>query len=431
MWLHDVSLLKQTQHTQELMRKIKISHIGLSDITTWLLIFSTCLLVATLPFGYTATHRLSIYIFLGTYLVDYIASSLYKRWEWKNSVKEYLFLCMILFFLLQFIFYPIETHLDFFHKICEDRLSFIAIGVIGIMGINKRLRVEHIAWTCVSVALIASLFLLFHIHGSPDGESIRTYLGTVRIEYFTSHMLFNLYINTAIIFSFYLLRRYKKPSIIAFLIVSIIVFLIIITLSDGRIGMLSGYFITALILTIKLWKRKHILVLFLIISIAAFSILILRHDKFSSFNIHNEPRFVIWNNTISEIEKHPMGMGASTAAYTIMENLKEMVQTGEFTDYTVIQAINENSIYGAHSHSQYLQTTLEYGPIGLLILLSIFILPAFIRNKELYTTTLVYSILYAIQPATDIFVSGMNLIGFLLILLVLVSNDMTPNNSKL
>ncbi len=396
-----------------------------------MLILSICFLIATLPFGYTETFSIAVYILLGTCLLDCFVSGTYKEFKWRNSIKEWLFLLMVLFYLLQFIFYPIGTHLDYFHQISEDRLSFLFIGIIGIMGINKKVKLEYIAWTFVVVAFICSVFLLSFIPSKPDYTILSIYISTIRISNFSSHMHFNLFINTSIIFAFFLIRRYNHYLIKTFFTIAIIVFLSTISVSEGRIGMISGYIITLVILTYYLWKWHKISVLLGLIPLMFFSNIILSNSKLNINTVKNDPRLKIWEYTISEIQEHTWGMGASSAAYTMIDLLQEKIESGELTDETVTKAVLKRSSYGAHSHNQYLQTLLEYGPIGLIVLLAILILPIFARNDNLRIYIGAFCLLCATQLITDIFVSGVLIIGFLLPLLILTSQQVTPDNSKL
>ncbi|MCQ2335674.1 MAG: O-antigen ligase family protein [Paludibacteraceae bacterium] len=396
-----------------------------------MLILSICFLIATLPFGYTETFSIAIYVLLGAYVIDYFVSRIYKGIKFKNGIKEWMFLSMILFYLLQLFFYPIETHLDFFHQISEDRLSFLLIGIIGIMGINKKIKLEYIAWAFVAVAMACSIFLLSFIPSKPDYTTLNIFLATIRVSYFCSHMLFNLFINTSIIFAFFLLRRYNNSLIKAFLIIAIIVFLSTISVSEGRIGIISGYVITITMLTYRLWKWHKISVLLILLPLLFFVYTMSTNHRLNINTIKNDPRLKIWEYTISEIQEHPWGMGASSAAYAMIDLLQKKFDRGELTDEFVTNAVLKRSSYGAHSHNQYLQTLLEYGPIGLFVLLAILILPIFACNNNLRIYTVQFSFLYATQFITDIFVSGIVIIEFLLSFLFLTSQQMTPNNPKL
>lgn len=410
----------------------KLVHIKLSDITSWMLIISVAFLIATLPFGYTEAHRIAIYILLGTYIIDYIVSGVYKDWQWKGNTKKWLFLAMSAFFLLQLIFYPFETHLNYFHQIFEDRLSFLAIGIIGILGVNKKLKLEYVEWVYIIVAFICSAILLsFCLKPMSDLHSLKVYMIDRRLLHFSSHMLFNSFINIAIIFTFHLLDKHKNGWLRATLIAALLTMLITISFSDGRIGLACAYVITLYFLTTMLWKWRNWSIIGVLIPILAISAVIFNNERFSIQRLDKEPRKIIWAETIKNIKDNPLGLGASTAAYKTITSIEELEKKGELYDETLHNAVVERSIYGAHAHNQYLQSTLEYGPIGGLLLLTIFILPIFICHKEIIHTTIAVCFVYATQLSTDILVSGIIPIGLLLTICLLVYYNVTPDNSKL
>ncbi|MCQ2360127.1 MAG: O-antigen ligase family protein [Paludibacteraceae bacterium] len=410
----------------------KSLHIIFSDITSWMLILSVGFLIATLPFGYTGALRIAIYLLLGTYIIDYVVSGVYKGWSWKSNKNKWLYLIMIAFFLLQLIFYPFETHLDYFHQIFEDRLSFLAIGIIGIFGINKRLKLEYAECVYIIVAFLCSATLLSCcLKPMSDWYSLKTHLIERRLFYFSSHMLFNGFINIAIIFSFHFLIKSKNIWLRVALIFALLTMLITISFSEGRIGLICAYATTLFFLTAMLWKWKKWSIIIALIPLLGVSAVIFNNEKFSTQNLNKEPRKIIWAATIRNIKDNPLGLGASTAAYKNLISIEELENQGELYDETVHQAVVERSIYGAHAHNQYLQSTLEYGPIGGLLLLTLLILPMFICHKNITLTTIAVCFVYAMQLSTDILVSGVIPIGLLLTLCLLMSYNITPDNSKL
>lgn len=411
----------------------KSLNIRFSDITSWMLILSIGFLIATLPFGYTSALRTANYLLLGTYIIDYVVSGVYKDWSWRNNTKKWLFVAMIAFFLLQLIFYPFETNLDYFNQILEDRLSFLVIGIIGILGVNKRVKLEYAEWVYIGVAFICSAILLtLCLRTMPDNYySLQVYMANRRIFYFSNHMLFNIFTNVAIIFTFHLLNKYKNPWVRAALITALLTMIVTISFSEGRIGLACAYAVTLFLFSIMLWKWRRWSIIIILIPLLGLSAVIFNNEKFSTQRLDKEPRKIIWAETIKNIKDNPLGLGASTAAYKTLKSIEELENRGELYDETVHKAVVERSVYGAHAHNQYLQSTLEYGPIGGLLLLTLFILPIFISHKSITTTTIAVCFVYAMQLFTDILVSGVIPIGLLLTLCLLMSYNVSEDNSKL
>ena len=103
-------------------------------------------------------------------------------------------------------------------------------------------------------------------------------------------------------------------------------------------------------------------------------------------------------------------------------------QTDEFRDYIDFHQTKLNDC-----HNQYLQTTMEFGIFGLLILLFIYTFPLFVINKQRRILSIIFMFLCMYQSVFDMFLTGQfsGLFGILLICLFSVENDVIRNNQMI
>ena len=126
-----------------------------------------------------------------------------------------------------------------------------------------------------------------------------------------------------------------------------------------------------------------------------------------------EPRIFLWESALSVIKEKPIfGYGISDAQEHF-DIARTKFQTDEYRE-------NWKAHNLLDSHNQYLQTTMEHGIIGLIILLYIYIYPVFLadRNRKLFSFLLLF--LCAYQSTFDMFITGkFSAIFCILVILIL------------
>ena len=125
----------------------------------------------------------------------------------------------------------------------------------------------------------------------------------------------------------------------------------------------------------------------------------------------------LWQSAVSVIKESPVwGVGISDAQEKF-DLARPKYQTEEYRLRWIDSKID--------SHSQYLQTTMEFGIFGLLILLFLYAYPVFIaeNNRKLFSFFILF--LCAYQSVFDMFITGpfSAIFGILMILVLSVENN--------
>ncbi len=373
---------------------------------------------------YFHVQKIFFILFVLSYFVEFFVD---KKWmNIKTSKNKIYFLLMILFFLLALIYYPFESSTKYFSILVVKRLSILGFGLIGIFGLNTKFRISlflnTFIITSVSIVLYLIIFqigLLEFIH-NPDRAQLFTNVRDLKINL---HMMFNFYLNTSIIAIWYIFSSSWKSiklskKVLYFLAFGIIFFALSIT--EGRSGFLASLLIIAGILFWEIWKRKKIigfiigiLIPFVIFGIAS------QKKRMSEPMLKSEPRIFLWKAALEVVKQSPVfGYGINDAQEKF-DSSRTKLQTPEFKEYW-----KESRLLDCHD--QYLQTTMEFGIVGLIILLFIYIYPIFIAVKQRKFLAFLLMSLCAYQSLFDMFITGnfSAMFGILLVIILLAKNDL-------
>ncbi len=393
------------------------------DVLNLLSAFS---MLSSSVFSYNSFIQYSLYLFFVTYFLPFFIESRYKQIRWKK--QNWVFVSMIFYFLLTIFYYPIESDLSNWGRILEHRLPLFAFALVGILGTNQYFKVKNFAYFFIINALLLNVYVLvyklYFIENLPIAYYNPTFIG-VRSFLISTHMKFNLYMNLAIVAVFYLIKiePVSSKAVKLFLFVFGIGLYFVIMLSDGRQGQLMVNVILFLMFA-KLFYKKYKLLLVLI------SVIILSGAIFyvSRSNKGLDARMLIWNDAIETVKNNPViGYGSSSAVEVFHDKLAadDTLMTSYVTDPIVIFAVNKKSLVCTHAHNQLLQSMIEFGVIGLLTILSMLLLPMFFSKKGNRFVTISISVIFAGQLMTDVFVAGMPLITYSLVLVLLL--NLQPN----
>ena len=186
------------------------------------------------------TVIIGYWIFFVTAAADIILNRKYRDLKWSND--KLIYITMIAFFaiipLWQLAINPDFTD-RFFIKEAENHLPFLGIGVIGLFGLNSRIKLIHVGFAMVAAANLVELYILYKagFDNIIYSENRFQLIEAARNKYVNSHMVVNMYFNTAFLFAIYLLSRsrisYKVKILLLIFTVPIIGQLLI---SDGRTG---------------------------------------------------------------------------------------------------------------------------------------------------------------------------------------------------
>lgn len=362
---------------------------------------SCLLLVFALLFHSFEIQKYAYFLFFGSYIVEFFID---KKWQAVKINKTTIyFLVYLAFFVLAFIYYPFEESNKYFKLLIEKRYPLLGFSLIGFFGINHLYKLKYFVNVLVFGSLAVIFYLIFIKIGIKAFIEDTNQFNLMRLEHVNSHMIFNFYLNSSILGTWYLLSnnwRSTNPYYKTFLIVSVVLFLGILSISEGRTGFILGVFLSSVVFFIELWKWKKItaIIFTLLLPLIIFSMANM-HERMSLDLFKNEPRLFLWESAWHVVKEKPiLGYGISTAQVEF-DASREIYQT---------EAYKNEWIKSKHldSHNQYLQTWMEFGILGLLMLLYIFIAPLNLVHKKRRVLLLFLTLLFSIQAFFDMFVTG-------------------------
>ena len=358
-----------------------------------------------------------------SFVIDFIYNKRYI--DFRISRKRIYYSIVMLFFLLFYIYYPFEEDTKYTNFLLEKRYFLIVGAFCGFLGLNERHKLSYYLHTIIITAVTSILYLIFIRIGflnfllSENRANLFTY---ARIVYLNNHMVFNLYMNLAIICIWYIVNhRYKqlqKWKIFLYIITFLIIYYIL-SISEGRSGFLMSLFIISFLILKEVWQRKKYLI---IIALSGLSTLVYteisHHQRISEKQIKGEPRLFLWKNAIKVIQENPvLGKGASSTqvafdnqrASSTDETYKNFWTPYDFVD----------------SHNQYIQTTMEFGLLGLCLLLFIYFYPLILAQKQRKIFAFLVTTVLAFQSVFDMFITGQFVHLFLLctFMIILCKDD--------
>lgn len=388
----------------------------------------SCLLLLASCIVYINKFRDLWYVVPVAFLMEYIHN---KRWtDFVWNTKRLYYVIVLLFFTLFFTYIPFEDTFEYREMLLRNRIPLLGLGVVGFLGLNKYHKLSYYLHTLLITSLVTIGFLVLVKIGFLNfisSENKTLLFTTARIEFVNSHMMFNLYLNITLVAIWYLLsNQYKKLSVIqkTVYVISYALIFFILLISEGRSGLLISLFITGSILFLEVYKRNKIWILGLTGLFAIFIIFRLTyHPRISSEKVSQEPRLFLWENAFSLIKEKPIiGWGANDAQHQFAKQI--WLDTTGF-----VQTFWHPSDF-VDSHNQFIQSYLEFGVIGFVLLLVIYLSPYFLTDTYRKIFCLLLLIISVFQSMFDMFVTGQFASIFMLIsfMVLWTSDDVKPTN---
>ena len=359
------------------MEKIK-------QICAYLPTIGLLMLLCALPFPYNGFQRFSLYVLGIGYFLDYGINCRWTEWRW--SKEKWVFLVFILFYLcvpIRQIWDPACTWL-FGHKL-ETYMAFLVIGITGFMGFNHTLKLEYVATAMSLTCLYIACLLAYRMSGVSvaDFHSWRYELNEMRIKYINSHMAVNVYCNMTLVFAAWTLlesscSRWLK-ALIGLISIGIIAGILI---SEGRTGQLT--LIVLLVIFVVVWFYKQAWLKWLVLAMTVLAVcqgvFWYYSPRYHDSSAHDNPRLYIWKVGADLIKEKPvLGWGVSSARE---EFIKRGSEDEDFRAHYLNEYEGASMIYSGrveyriiHPHNVFVETMMEFGIIGVIILLLCLILP--------------------------------------------------------
>lgn len=354
-----------------------------SAVIEWINVVAICFLGGSLvlPSQYQTP---ALYFYAVSMLFDVIYN---KRWQDVRPLDKYrwVFIPMILYYLCIWVWHPFEeSNLPLFKLTVENRLPFLIFGVLGLFtNINPRFKPQQLAVTMSVSGIIATVFLLccsnMLVNIPHSIEEYQHMFAIYRVRYVGSHMTFNLFLNTSLVMLIYSLMNVRKTIWKAIYIVLLVFVYLILLTTEGRTGFATANILVSVLICIKIWKYNKLMFapVFVLCAVVG-GILVSNQIRFKKMDIEDNPRKYIWQTTLEVIKERPIfGYGVSDGRKAFVDY---GVDDSDFCEHYYawyVQQKPEDGKYVHHPHNMLLNSMLEFGVVGLLLFLSLFIVPLF------------------------------------------------------
>jgi len=419
---------------------------NLSKILSLLLTLSAMVLTLSMVSDYNPVEQWALCATGGLYVLDYLVHRRWRTFRWQRidwALLSMMGLYLIILLRNTLDGFPI-THL-FAHQL-DSMAGFVAIALIGILGVEYVMTKRQIAYTmvltCISV-VVATLILCMLQAPVPEYWCPNTPMEFYHARmhhYIGSHMAVDLYMNIALLFAILVAERTTNKWERVFFVAAGILIATQTLLSDGRSGMLATLFILGVMIVRFGWRRfgyKALIGLAVCITLACVFVSVngrfympaqINHDESSL----PDPRLSLWKYTYSMIRQHPLlGHGYAT--------LEEEYIAGAFANEEVkcfyIDVMDQKGVLHfdtmaeVHPHNTYLLLWLEAGLLAPIWLLLIFVLACVFTPREdrLYVALFAFLILW--QALFDSFSSVFSPCVICWFLLLWLRTNLSPTHT--
>lgn len=381
---------------------------SISAVIEWINVIAICILGATfvLPSQFQIP---AFYFYAGTMVLDFFYN---KRWKGVKPFDKYrwIFIPMIFYYLCIWLWHPFEeSNLPLFKYVAENRLPFLIFGLLGLFSnINPRFKPQQLAISMSVSGILVTFWILFF--GTDLGynipESIKDYqqiFAKCRVENFGSHMTFNLFFNTTIVCLIYcLLHASRKIWTAVYTILLVILYAILLT-TEGRTGFVTANVLVSFLICYKIWKyNKYMLAPVVMICVIAGLVLVNNQTRFKQFDVNTNARRFIWKTALHVIKEKPiLGYGVSDGRKAYVDY---SITDYEFCNYYYwgfAESRPDEDLYVHHPHNMLLNSMLEFGIVGLILFLSMFLFPFFTLKSECRAYVLLFCFTFGMQAMME------------------------------
>ncbi len=387
-----------------------LQSITLKKTIMYLQVLSMWLLVAAIPFRMGAGTRIIMGIAGLLFFVEYFTNKRWKEWKWNRN--KWFYIAIVAYYL----FIPIwqlfsDTLSPAYHIALERRLAFLICGIIGLLGLSKQVKLHHICTIFLLTAVGTALYIIWKAGGTTFfaydwGRQSFLFMQT-RIALVNSHMVYNMYLNFSLIAAFYLISLFRrKPWQLTLTILAAIWVFYVLCLTEGRVGLLTSFLLVFSFIIISVAKYSWKLVPILLLVFAGIAGWVMMNNQRMKVDfITQDPREMIWKAGWKNTQVSPIvGQGVSDAKESFVEIVHQDKKLYNWW-MPFVKEKKHGDWHQIHTHNAFLQAWAEFGLIGLLTLLFIFIYPLTMLPKkhQIYLFMIVGCV--GIQCLFDIFLS--------------------------
>lgn len=364
-----------------------------NEMISWLPVLGLLMLLSAIPFGWSAYQRISLYILGVGYLTDYIVNRRWQSISWNRG--KWIYIVMLLFVVLFFVrewFDP--TPLTDYAKL-QFHLHewFLYVGIVGLLGFSDKLQLRHVAYVLLATSVVMELMVFGLYFFTDEVTELKPFFrfNWLRSHHINSHMVMNLYINTAIIMGFSVLKEETTRWRKVILLLAIFLSWSLIMLSDGRNGQATSILVL-MVCGLLVIPRKHwyIGLIFGILVAISTGLVVTLNPRISSYYVVHNPRVAIFDYSWRMVKQKPItGYGLSTLSIEYVEGAYQdsIMYNGFVASH--LEGMPEFAKLGKtmkthHAHNAILHYWLIFGIAGPIFLLVLFIVAAMMPIEKRY-----------------------------------------------
>ena len=393
-------------------------------------LFSALLLTASLIYTFPIQKWIIAFFFI-SYIIEFFVQ---KKWKGIQINKTRIFYLIVAsFILLAFMYFPFEKTHIYFWWLMQKRLALFGFAGVGFFGVNNKYKLSYFLNTFIIFSIVSIFYILFIRVGfmefisNPQRFEV---FNLSRNNYVNMHRVFNLYLNISLISIWFILSNSWQKVVLwkrclYFSASAVILFTLLI--SEGRSGFLAAISLLLIIVFNEIRKKKKIVGIILsIIVIMTTLVVAINHQGVSEKKFETDNRWFLWQSASSVIKENPIWGHGISDAQVHFDAARKLYQTEEYRLFFINSKVLD-------SHNQFLQTTMEFGIFGLLILMFIYFFPSIIADKERRLFSVMLMFLCFLQSMFDPFINGpfASIFGLLLVLILTVNNDLSPETPKI
>lgn len=408
----------------------------IKNLSCYLQQASSLFLFANLPFYFNNIQRWSIIAFIFFSVLDIIVN---QRWININYRSPSAILCYLLIFqyLLILLYIPFERTTTHIGMIIEYRLSLLLFGLVGLFYTKRSINIKYYAYVAISVTSYIAIYVLCNVglNNLQDFDTFKQLFTEYRHHHIQAHMATNIFFGATMLLSAYMVKQMVRPWKKLLFALPIILSYLLMIFSDGRIGLIGANLIVLAIIIYFLREYKiallSLLSLVIILSITTITL----HPKTSqTFDTTKNPRVWIWKIALEKIKAKPItGYGVNTAQEEMRRGMLSSDEFMSVSDEFLISSLrNPEELLGAHPHNQILQSILEFGVIGIVVISAILLLPIYILQKKHNSLLpIIFWVIIIMQLFTETIHSSMGEVAFCLYLILLIQlpEQVSPDDS--
>ena len=398
---------------------MSITKQNIQSVCSYFHIASTLVLFCAIPFFYSPFIQYGLIFFFVSFIADYLTS---KRWQegFKWNTSRVVSALILLQFVLLFIFGFFEKDTRYLSTFYEMRTAYLGFGIVGLLGVSDKFKVRPFAYAS-ALTMVPFLIILYNmlpewIANVDNIQDKVNFISQVRGKNICSHMTLNIFLSVGMILFSKVISISKSKLEKAFSILMILVFYVLVVTTMGRVGLLhASIVLLCIFLRFAATKLKYLiptLVVLLVGAVGVGTFLLSDNPLKDDVKVLNKtnPREYIWQDGVELIKESPIvGLGASTNALRVKERLlanEELCSMEKF----LIMNLKKEHVFGMHTHNQLMQSWQEYGIIGLVAILALFVAMILLVKGSL-SLSLVSLVLF-IQMVTEPIDGGITAIGF-------------------